>query len=386
MSPVAIRREVSGPRILISAGEPSGDLHGAGVAQALLQRWPDAQLYGFGGSRMRSAGVALRAHVDELAVMGFAEVARHLPFFLRLLREVRRDLDRAPPDLVIPIDYPGFNLRLARMARERDVPVLYYIAPQVWAWHSSRVREMARNTDRIAVLLPFEAPLFEAAGARAEFVGHPLLDRRDDVMSSEALCARLGIDAGRPILALFPGSRAQEVRRHLALFEAAAERVRARRPDVQAVIAVGDAVPAELYADARSPRTDDNRALLQHATSALVKSGTTTLQAAVAGTPMVIAYRMHPVSYAIARRVVEVDHVGLVNLVAGSRLAPEFIQNDATPDALADALLPLLSDGPERADMIAGLTRVRASLRAPGGADRAAERVAALAAELIEAP
>ena len=375
---------MAAPRILISAGEPSGDLHGAGVARALLRRWPDARLYGFGGSLMRAAGVELLAHVDDLAVMGFAEVARHLPFFLRLLRDVRRRLTDEPPDLVVPIDYPGFNLRLARMAKERGIPVLYYIAPQVWAWHSSRVRELARNTDRLAVILPFEAQLFEEAGAHTAFVGHPLLDLRSEPPARAQFCSRLGLDAARPILALFPGSRAQEVRRHLSLFEAAAERVRVHRPDVQPVIAVGSAVPPALYASAGSVRTPDNAALLQHASAALVKSGTTTLQAAIAGTPLVIAYRMHPLSYVIARRVVEVDHVGLVNLVAGERLAPEYIQGEATPDALAAALLPLLADGPERTRMLAGLARVRASLQPPPGAGDAADQIARLAGELIE--
>lgn len=375
---------MAAPRILISAGEPSGDLHGAGVARALRQQWPDAELYGFGGSLMRGAGVTLHAHVDDLAVMGFAEVARHLPFFLKLLRDTRRGLDAAPPDLVIPIDYPGFNMRLARMAKERGIPVLYYIAPQVWAWHSSRVRQLAETSDRLAVILPFEQQLFEEAGTRAAFVGHPLLDQQREPTARAQLAVQLGLDPARLILALFPGSRAQEVKRHLALFEATAERVRAARPDVQPVIAAGDAVPAALYEGATFPRTADNRALLQHAAAALVKSGTTTLQAAVAGTPLVIAYRMHPLSYAIARRVVEVEHVGLVNLVAGERLAPEFIQGAATPDALAGALLPLLDDGPARTRTLAGLARVRTALQPPPGAGDAATQVAALARELIE--
>ncbi|MHB1168462.1 MAG: lipid-A-disaccharide synthase [Longimicrobiales bacterium] len=376
---------MAAPRILISAGEPSGDLHGAGVARALREQWPDAELYGFGGTLMRNAGVTLRAHVDDLAVMGFAEVARHLPFFLRLLRETKRDLDAAPPDLVIPIDYPGFNMRLARMAKERSIPVLYYIAPQVWAWHRSRVQTLADSSDRLAVILPFEQRIFEDAGTRAAFVGHPLLDLRDEPTSRAALCAQLGIDPVRPILALFPGSRAQEVKRHLELFQAAADRVRVARPDVQPVIAAGDAVPEALYASSRFPRTPDNRALLAHAAAALVKSGTTTLQAAVAGTPLVIAYRMHPLSYVIARRVVEVEHVGLVNLVAGERLAPEFIQDDATPEALAAALLPLLDDGDVRTRTLEGLARVRESLQPPPGAGDAATQVAALARELVEA-
>lgn len=375
---------MAAPRILISAGEPSGDLHGAGVARALRKLWPDAQLYGFGGTLMQQEGVVLHAHVDDLAVMGFAEVARHLPFFLRLLRDTRRELDASPPDLVIPIDYPGFNMRLARMAKERGIPVLYYIAPQVWAWHSSRVKQLAETSDRLAVILPFERQLFEDAGTRAVFVGHPLLDQREAPLGREALLGQLELDPAKPVLALFPGSRAQEVRRHLALFEAAAERVRDARPDVQPVIAQSDAVPAALYETATFPRTGDNQALLEHAAAALVKSGTTTLQAAVSGTPMVIAYRMHPLSYTIARRVVEVEHVGLVNLVAGERLAPEFIQDEATPGALADALLPLLDEGPARTRMLAGLERVRASLKPPPGAGDAAAQVAGLARELIE--
>ncbi|MGH7556164.1 MAG: lipid-A-disaccharide synthase, partial [Longimicrobiales bacterium] len=167
---------MSGPRILLSAGEPSGDLHGAALARALLSRWPDAELYGLGGPLMASAGVRLLASLDQLAVMGLVEVASRIPFFLGLLRRVRRELVSAPPDLVIPIDYPGFNIRLARAAKARDVPVLYYIAPQVWAWHGSRVRQLAQYTDRMAVILPFEEAMFREAGADATFVGHPLLD------------------------------------------------------------------------------------------------------------------------------------------------------------------------------------------------------------------
>ena len=260
--------------------------------------------------------------------------------------------------------------------------MLYYIAPQVWAWHSSRVADLARHTDRLAVILPFEESLFRAAGARASFVGHPLLDAAAPHAERAAFCNAVEIDPARPILALFPGSRAQEVRRHLALFEGAAAQVQARRPEVQPVIATGPAVPEALYHASRYPRTSDSSALLAHAAAALAKSGTTTLQAAVAGTPLVVAYRMHALSYAIARRVVEVEHVGLVNLVAGERLAPEFIQHEATPDALAAALLPLLADGPERSRMRTGLARVRAALAGPEGED-AAERVADLAAELL---
>ncbi|HEX7120459.1 MAG TPA: lipid-A-disaccharide synthase [Longimicrobiales bacterium] len=378
---------MSAPTILLSAGEPSGDLHGAAVARAILRRWPSARLFGLGGSRMAEEGVELLADVRELAVMGFAEVLGRVPYFVRLLRRLREEMAARGAELVLPIDYPGFNLRLTGAARASGIPVLYYIAPQVWAWHRSRIRRLAREADRLAVVLPFEEPLFREAGARVRFVGHPLLDDAPEVAGRESFCAEHGLDPARPILALFPGSRAQEVSRHLAIFVEAAEWIRRRRPEVQPVIATSAAVGAEAYAGAALPRTGESRALLAHARAALVKSGTTTLEAALAATPMVIAYRTSRLTYALARRLVRVDHIGLVNLVAGARLVPEFVQDAAEPAALAGAVLPLLDeDAPERRAMVDGLNRVRAALaptdgRPPG----AAERVAVLAGELLGA-
>lgn len=370
------------PKILISAGEPSGDLHGAAVARALRARWPDAQLYGFGGDRMRAEGVELWAHADQMAVMGFFEVAKHLPYFLGLLNRVRRHIADAPPDLVLPIDYPGFNLRLARYAKRHGVPVLYYIAPQVWAWHRSRMKELAENAGHLAVVLPFEEALFRDAGARVSFVGHPLLDAAPAAMPREEFCARVGIEPTRPILALLPGSRAQEIRSHLELFNAAAARVQQRLPDVMPVFAQAPGISDDQMAGS-FPRTRDSRSLLQHAHAALTKSGTSTLECALALTPMVIAYRMHPLTYRIARRVVAVDHIGLVNLIAGRRVAAEFIQDAATPGALADALVPLLQDGPARERALADLAGVRARL-ATTDTRPAAEHVADLAAALLK--
>ena len=369
-------------KILMSAGEPSGDLHGAALARALKARWPDAHIYGFGGDLMHAAGVELWAHADQMAVMGFAEVARHLPFFMRLLRRVRDHLKNDPPDLVIPIDYPGFNLRLARYAREAHVPVLYYIAPQVWAWHLSRMKDLARNADELAVVLHFEEALFREAGARVTFVGHPLLDAPIDVPTRDAFCAALGIDPTRQILALLPGSRRQEVRSHMHLFEAAAARVQQQLPDVVPVIAQAPGIPDD---ELRSiyPTTTRTRDLLRHAHAALTKSGTSTLECALAGLPMVIAYRMHPLTFRIARRLVKVEHIGMVNLIAGSRIAPEFIQDDATPERLANALLPLIRSGPERDFARAQIAGVRAKLAAQDSRP-AAEHVADIAVRLVE--
>lgn len=335
---------------------------------------------------MAAAGVELLEDIGRLAVMGFIEVAGRLPFFFRLLRRVRREMVERGTDLVVPIDYPGFNLRLARSARRAGVPVLYYIAPQVWAWHRSRCRQVAENTDRLAVVLPFEEEVFGAAGARAVYVGHPLLDAAPVHTDRDAFCERLGLQAGAPILALFPGSRAQEVQRHLPVFQEAAARLRRTIPDIQPVIAAAGTLPRELYGSAPYPLAYSSLELLAHARAALVKSGTGTLEAALAGTPLVIAYRAHPVTFWLARRLVRVPQIGLVNLVAGERVAPEYLQDEATPERLARALAPLITDGPERRSMVERLARVRAAL-APreDGAGSAAERVVRLAAELLEA-
>lgn len=369
------------PRILLSAGEPSGDLHGAALAREIRRRWPAATLYGFGGDLMKAAGVELWAHADQMAVMGFVEVARHLPFFLSLLWKTRDDLRADPPDLIIPIDYPGFNLRLARYAKELRIPVLYYIAPQVWAWHRSRMAQLASHADHLAVVLPFEAKLFREAGAAVTFVGHPLLDQPPSAQTRDSFCASHSLDSARPIVALLPGSRQQEIRHHAGVFVAAARLLQRELPEVQPVIAQAPGIPAEAFADAGYPLVRSSGDLLTFAHAALTKSGTSTLECALSLTPMVIAYRMNPVSFFIARNVVEVEHVGLVNLIAGERVAPEFLQDDATPEALARALVAIVRPGPDRAHHLAALRTVREKLA--GDARGAAVHVADIVADLL---
>lgn len=372
------------PTLFIAAGEPSGDLHGAGLARALRARFPGARLLGLGGSRMAAEGVELLAGVEELAVMGFVEVLRHLPFFLDLRRRVFSALESEGVDLVIPIDYPGFNLRLAKHARERGIPVLYYIAPQVWAWHAERTRDLARDADSVAVVLPFEEKFLRDRGVRATFVGHPLLDLPPRTETRAEWAASAGLDPARPILALFPGSRPQELNRHLRLFSDVASRVVARDPRVQPVIGIPGDIDRSIYVGARWPLLPGSSGLLEFADAALVKSGTTTLETALAGTPGVVAYRMNALSYQMAKRLVKVPHIALANLIAEERVFPEFVQDAATPESLSAALLPLLAKGsPKRTEMVARLSAIRARLEGGEGEGGAAVRTARIAARLL---
>jgi lipid-A-disaccharide synthase len=371
---------MAAPTVFVSAGEPSGDAHAAAFAVALRQAVPGVRLEGVGGPRLSEVGVELMARIEDLTVMGFVEVLRKGPAHLRLLRSIRARLARGDVRLVALVDYPGFHLRVADAAQRAGVPVLYYVAPALWAWGEGRIQRMRRSIARLAVILPFEEDFFGSRGVRATFVGHPLLDRPPLNPDRAELKRELGLDPSRPVLCVFPGSRRQEVQRLWGHFRETARLVRQARPEVQVVVAAtsGGAYPepGDLHLVFGRPET-----CLGAADAALCKSGTTTLEAALADTPMVIAYRVHPVSYGLARFLAKVQWIGLVNLVAGREVSPEFIQRRARADLLAEALLPLLADGSAaRSRQLEGLREVRARLGTPG----AAARVAAIARSLLQ--
>jgi lipid-A-disaccharide synthase len=365
--------------VFVSAGEPSGDQHAAALIAALRRAVPGVSVEGVGGPHLAAAGARLLARIEDLTVIGFVEVARKLPAHWRLLRRIQRRLRDGDVRLVVLVDYPGFHLRVAAAAHRAGVPVLYYIAPQLWAWGERRVHQMARTVSRLAVILPFEERFFSERGVATTFVGHPLMDR-SPLAPPEQLKREMGLDPSRPVLGLFPGSRHQEVVRLWPAFREAAELVRRDRPDLQVVVAAtqGAAYPqaGDIRVVAGRPRE-----CFTVADAALCKSGTSTLEAAVAGTPLVVAYRMHPLSYLLARRLVRVPWIGMVNLVAGRQVAPELIQGAVTPAALARAVLPLLDRAsPERQAQVEGLREVCKRLGDPGAADRAAALARALLA------
>ena len=360
--------------ILFVAGEASGDLHAAGVVRELRARNAPFHLVGIGGDMMRDAGVELIEHVEQLAVMGFVEVLRHVPKHWALLRSLRQRIRSGNVALVVLIDYPGFNMKVAAEASAAGVPVLYYITPQVWAWGAGRLAELAKTVTRAAVILPFEEKLLCDHGVTTTFVGHPLLDRAEHLPSRGEARQQLGVPNDATLLALFPGSRAQEIARHLEAFVATARELERRRPGLRVVVSAAPHVKLNERACPYPIVRSASFTVLRAADAAMCKSGTTTLEAAVAGCPLVVAYRTNAVTYAAARRLVKIPHIGLVNVVAGHQVAPEFVQNALQPNRVADALEPLLDHGSaKRAHMVTELARVRESLGTAGASHRVAD-------------
>jgi lipid-A-disaccharide synthase len=365
--------------ILFVAGEVSGDQHAAAVARALRDARAPFVLTGVGGDAMRDAGVELIEHTVSSAVMGFIAPIRHLPRLARLRRTLTARIGSGRVALVVLIDSAGFNMGIAAAATEAGVPTLYYITPQVWASRAGRLSALARTVTRAAVILPFEEELLREHGVKATFVGHPLLDRARDMPDVGTARRTLGLDADRPVLALFPGSRAQEITRHLDPFVAAARELQRRDPSLQVVVSSAPHVTIPVERCPYPLVHAASFAVFRAADAALCKSGTTTLEAAIAGCPLVIAYRTGTIEYALARRIVKIPFIGLVNIVAGRVIAPEFVQGALQPMALADSVEPLLRHGsPERQAQVRALAAVRASL----GEEGAARRVAAMALEL----
>jgi lipid-A-disaccharide synthase len=364
----------------VSCGEPSGDLYAAELVRHLRPALPALDVFGLGGERLAAQGTSLLADVRELAVVGLVEVVRHLPRLRRALRRLLAEVDRHPPDAALLVDYGGFNLRLAAHLRRRGIPVVYYVSPQVWAWRRGRIGTIRGTVSRMLVIFPFEEPLYRQAGVPVRFVGHPLVDLALPHPDGPAFLRAHGVDPGRPVLAVLPGSRPREIAYNLPPIADALRRVAARHAEAQLVLAVAPSIdPAAIRAHlgdlAVTLVGGATHAVLGACTAAVVASGTATVEAALLGAPMVVVYRLSPLSYHLGRRFVNVPHYAMANLIAGRRVVPELIQGGFTGETVATEALRLLEDASARARMREGLAEVRARLGDPGASARAAEAV-----------
>ncbi|MFT4572171.1 MAG: lipid-A-disaccharide synthase [Hyphomicrobiaceae bacterium] len=367
-----------GRRILMVAGEASGDAQGARLAAALLERDPTLHLYGMGGPLMREAGVDTVVDASELSMMGISEVVSGLRRAFRILARLRADFRNADrPDLVIPIDLPDFNLRLAKAAYRAGIPVFYYVAPQVWAWRRGRMDKICRWVDRLVVLFPFELDLWRERGMDAHFVGHPLAEDVVCTRSGRDTRDRYGLETGRALLVLLPGSRRKEIEAMLTPMLEAAAIVSDR---VQVAVAkapgLGDGLVEERVAAsgvAAEIVSGDTYNLVASSDVALVTSGTATVECALLGCPTVVGYRMSGLTWAIARRLVDVSHIAMPNLVLQRTVMPELVQDEATPARMAAEVARFLDDASYRRATIESLAGVREQLVRPGAALRAAD-------------
>jgi lipid-A-disaccharide synthase len=377
---------MSAPEILISAGEASSDMYAARLTTALRAR-TGARLFGMGGKRMAEAGVDLIADYHQVAVVGISEVLHKIPTVVGVQRKIAAEAVRRRAALAILVDSPGTHLGVARRLKNNGIRVGYFIGPQVWAWRPGRVRVVKRLVERMVVIFPFEEAIYREAGVPVDFVGHPLVDVVKASMSRAEFAARHGLDAGRPIVTLLPGSRRSEIERHYPLIMEACERLSGElrtRGSIQFVLAAAPALGAELFAPYARPGVSVTRVegatydALSAADCAIVASGTATVEAALLGTPMVVVYRVSPTSAFVLKRMVRSSFIAMVNLIAGRRVVPELIQDQFTSEAVVEEVRKLLGSPAAREEMKADLAEVRTKLGPGGAIERAADIFAAM--------
>lgn len=371
-------------RVLIVAGEASGDLHGAGVVRELKTLDPDTMIYGIGGDKMQDAGMELVYHIREISFMGFLEVLQHLPLIRSIERTLEVLLKIRKPDVVLLIDYPGFNLRFAAIAKRHGIRVVYYISPQVWAWHRSRVKKMKGVIDKMLVVFPFEEEIYRKEGIDVEFVGHPLLEVLNHAQGKREFLQRYGLDAGKPVLGLIPGSRKQEIERIFPVMLGAARFLHSAMA-VQLVVGVSSVLDFDYVKS--FVRGDIPIQLVQHATYdvmknsdlAFVTSGTATLETGFFRTPMIVVYKTSMLTYLIGRLLVKIQNIGLVNIVAGKEVVPELLQWQATPQRLASKGEAMLRDHDLLKRISDDLAVIADRLGSPGASLRVAQTVRSFA-------
>ncbi len=372
-------------RILISAGEASGDLYAGAVTRGIKQLNPEAEVFGMGGDCLREAGGEVLFDIKDHSLMGFVEVLKKLPDVWKLRNAFIDLMEKRKPDVLLTIDYPGFNMRLAKLAKERGINVVYFIAPQVWAWRPGRAADVAKVTDKIACIFPFECDFYKSYGADIEFIGHPLVDTVKPSLSRKEAEELAGKRTGHPLILLMPGSREMEIQRLLPVMLDAVKILKQKRPELDFAIPRAATIAKEILEDSVRQAGLNIRLIEGHnydvmsvADLAIVTSGTVTLEAAMCGLGCEILYKSSPVSFWIAKRVVKIPNIGLPNIVAGRQIEPELLQDDCTPENIAATALKMLE--PERfAQLQRDLQEVKEKLGEPGAVKRVAELVLRMA-------
>jgi lipid-A-disaccharide synthase len=366
--------------IMIVAGEASGDMHGAGLVREMLKIDPALNFYGIGGNKLQEAGVKLLANASTMAVVGLTEVISKLRSILKIMNMMKKSLDEYRPELVILIDYPDFNLFLAKAARKRGIKVFYYISPQVWAWRKSRIGQIKKTVSKMAVILPFEVGTYNQKGFLVNYVGHPLLDLMKPSYSQQESRRMSGLAESKTTIGLLPGSRVAEVKKLLPEIMRAVEILARRIPNVQFVLPLADMLDEKIVAEITSRFSVKVQVIAGHtyeaiscADLAIVASGTATLETALLGVPMIIIYKISPLSYFVGKLFIRIKNIGLVNIIAGKTIVPELIQGKANAQSIASEAIDILTSVERKKEMINELAAIRAKLGKPGAAIRAAQ-------------
>jgi len=371
--------EKTGIRVLIIAGEASGDLHGSNLVREMLSLNPRLQFYGVGGENMRKVGVHLFADITDMAVVGITEVFFKLRKIYSVYRKLKNSIASDPPALVILIDYPDFNLLFARAANKKNIPIVYYISPQIWAWRKGRIRQIARRIKKMIVIFPFEKKLYEEANIDVDFVGHPLLDSVHPRLSREEAFRRFALTPGVTTIGLLPGSRMSEIRLHLPPMIKALPLISRQLNPVQFVITVASGLEVNEIKNMAGSQNGNLRVVdnniydvMQVADLLLVASGTATVEATIMETPMIVVYRVSPLTYLLGNLLIKVKNIGMVNIIAGKTIAPELIQGDVNPEKITSTVLRIIRDPSTLKEMRRELAEVREKIGNPGASLRAA--------------
>ncbi len=369
---------MSSKKIFISAGELSGDIHGGNLIAAIKKADPEIIVSAIGGDNMSKEGARLLYHIRETSFMGFTEVVKHLPLIRRLWKDTLRHIDQIQPDLVVVIDYPGFNLRLAKAVSKRNIPVIYYISPQVWAWHQSRVKRIKKYISEVLCILPFEEEWFRKHGVNAQFVGHPLLDQFANIEKGSIDTRPIAPPGASKVIGLFPGSRQQEIERHLPVMIATAQLLKQKFPKMAAVVSIAPGIDLTGYREKYDLDwlywiKNSNYQIMRESDLLIMSSGTATLEATLLQTPMVVIYRLSPLSYYLGKLLVKVPFITIANLIANKNGICEFIQHDASPEKIAGQAELILTDENQRKNSVEFLTDVTRRLGKPGASERVAK-------------